>query len=304
MGNPLPVTATAERCAWCERPLDGNAQRRAGRVLCPACGAATTDPWPSDRDLERAYAAWYRPPSGRFTGVGDRLLARTRARLAGRIERIAPLGPILDVGAGDGTLLEALHAAGRQATGLEREPARPDMRSLDLTDVQAGWAAIVFWHSLEHLRNPGVAIRQAAERLLDGGVLVISVPNAASLQARAFGDRWFALDLPRHLVHLPAEALLEGLREAQLSVTRVSYARGGQVVFGWLHGLVGALPGRPDLYDAIRRREARRRPMPPWRRAQALAAATILWPGAVMAAMVEIAARRGGTIYVEARRRG
>jgi len=28
-------------------------------------------------------------------------------------------------------------------------------------------------------------------------------------------------------------------------------------VFGWVHGLVGKLPGHPDLYDAIRRSEAR-----------------------------------------------
>ena len=28
-------------------------------------------------------------------------------------------------------------------------------------------------------------------------------------------------------------------------------------MFGWLHGLVGMLPGHPDLYDAIRRCEAR-----------------------------------------------
>ena len=97
--------------------------------------------------------------------------------------------------------------------------------------------------------------------LAPGGVLVVAVPNAGSLQARLLGERWLALDLPRHLVHLPAEALLERLRSLGLTVERVSFWRGGQVVFGWLHGLVGALPGRPDLYDAIRRPEARSRPI-------------------------------------------
>lgn len=65
-----------------------------------------------------------------------------------------------------------------------------------------------------------------------------------------------ALDLPRHLVHLPSAALIDRLRSLGLAVERISYWRGGQVVFGWLHGLVGMLPGHPDLYDAIRRPEA------------------------------------------------
>jgi hypothetical protein len=128
------------------------------------------------------------------------------------------------------------------------------------------------------------------------------VPNTASLQARVFGDRWFHLDLPRHLVHLPAAALTARLRSLGLAVTRVSHWRGGQVLFGWLHGLVGALPGRLDLYDAIRRPEARSRPMPGHRRALALAAAVALSPLAALASALEVALRRGGTVYVEARR--
>jgi hypothetical protein len=40
-------------------------------------------------------------------------------------------------------------------------------------------------------------------------VLLIAVPNSDGLQARILGDRWFALDLPRHLVHLSARALVQ-----------------------------------------------------------------------------------------------
>ncbi len=304
MATSFKAPAALERCPWCEHPLDPQRPPRAGLVSCRACGTATTHPWPSDEDLEHAYAVWYRPASGRFAGIGDQVLARTRARLARRVARIAPPGPVLDVGAGDGTLLDALHAAGRQATGLERASTRPDVRTLDVGEVEDGWAAIVFWHSLEHLRSPGAAVREAAARLRTDGLLVIAVPNAASLQARAFGKRWFALDVPRHLVHLSSHALVGGLRDAGLSVGRVSYSRGGQVVFGWLHGLVGALPGHADLYDAIRRPEARRSPLSSTRRAQILATAIMLWPAAVLAAAVEVAARRGGTVYVEARRGG
>jgi SAM-dependent methyltransferase len=271
-------------------------------VRCAGCGVANTDPWPTEPELDKAYGSWYRPPSGRFSGLADAILRRTRGRLAGRLDQLAPPGPILDVGAGEGALLDALAARGRRALGLERASTRPDVRAARLAEIEGEWAAIVFWHSLEHLPTPGEEVERAADLLAPGGLLVIAVPNAASLQARLFGDRWLALDLPRHLVHLPAAALLERLRALGFNVERVSYWRGGQVVFGWLHGLVGALPGRPDLYDAIRRPEARRRPISTPTRILVLTAAGLLVPAAAIGATVEIVARRGGTVYVEARR--
>ena len=289
-------------CAWCGRQIGGDTHGLTGRVRCGRCGVANTHPWPTAAELDAAYGSWYRPSSGRFSGVGDAILRRTRGRLARRLDAIAPPGRVLDVGAGDGSLLDALASCGRQSLGLEREPTRPDIRATPLRDLEGDWAAIVFWHSLEHLPDAGEEVDNAASKLARGGVLVIAVPNADSLQARVFGDRWLALDLPRHLVHLPAEALIERLESLSLNVERVSYWRGGQVMFGWLHGLVGTLPGHPDLYDAIRRPEARRRQDAAWTRAATFLVGTLLAPVAAMAAAVEIATGRGGTVYVEARR--
>lgn len=288
-------------CAWCGAPLrDG--VRLQGRIRCRACGVATTDPWPSVAELDAAYASWYRPAEGRFSGLGDRVLRRTRARLAQRIDRVAPAGPVLDVGAGDGALLAALDARGREAIGLERHASGPIIRAGELEEEEAGaWAAVVLWHSLEHLREPGRAIAAAPALLRPGGIVIVAVPNSASLQARLFGDRWLALDLPRHLAHLTAAALLQKLRAEGMQVERVSHLRGGQVLFGWLHGFVGMLPGRPSLYDAIRRPPARSAPMPAAVRWSALAAAVLLLPLAAFASLVEVSLKRGGTVYVEAR---
>jgi SAM-dependent methyltransferase len=271
-------------------------------VRCGYCGVATTDPWPTEAELDLAYSTWYRPSSGRFSGIGDAILRRTRGRLARRLDRIAPPGPVLDVGAGDGALLDALAVRGREALGLERDAKRPDMRLADLRDVNGAWAAIVFWHSLEHLPHPGQQLARAASALAPGGILVIAAPNNHSLQARLFGDRWLALDLPRHLVHLSSEALIERLNGLTLDVQRVSYWRGGQVVFGWLHGLVGTLPGHLDLYDAVRRPDAQRLRQSAPIRIVPLALGSLLAPVAILAAAIEIVLRRSGTVYVEARR--
>jgi SAM-dependent methyltransferase len=298
----LTEAPPAVRCAWCERQFDSTDERLTGRVRCAACGVATTSPWPSDEQLGAAYAQWYRPASGRFSGVGDKLLRRTRSALADRLHRILPPGPVLDVGAGDGTLVKAFVRHGREAVGLEPHASGPHIRNAEVEDVEGSWSAVVFWHSLEHLRSPGRALSHAAALLSPGGTLVVAVPNAASLQARVFGDRWLALDLPRHLVHLNPPALLSKIEALGLRVERVSYLRGGQVVFGWVHGIVGRLPGHPDLYDAIRRSEARHDAQSPVFRLYALAAGVAALPFALAATVVEVAARSGGTIYVEARR--
>ena len=257
----------ADACAWCEHPFGAEDEHRPGRIRCSRCGVATTSPWPSDEQLGQAYAPWYRPEGGRFSGFGDKLLRRMRASLANRLNQVLPEGPILDIGAGDGNLIASFRRLGRDAVGVDPYAAKnhPHVRAVELEEMTGTWFAVIFWHSLEHLRRPVRSLRHAAKLVAPGGVLVVAVPNATSMQARLFGDWWLALDLPRHLVHITPPALVSQIEELGFKVERVSYVRGGQVLFGWLHGLVRGLPGHPDLYDAIRRTEAQqeRRPLHP-----------------------------------------
>jgi len=302
---PPPGTLAAPAlttCAWCGAVAT---HASTNRTLCSVCGVATTRPWPSDVELAEAYGEWYRPDAGRFAGPGDGILRLSRGALARRLDRIAPPGPVLDVGAGDGALLDALRQRGREAVGLERVRMRDDVRETQIVDFderRGEWASVVFWHSLEHLRDPGAALERAAALLRPGGALVVALPNAGSWQASLFGDRWFALDIPRHLVHVPTDALVRRISGAGLIPRRVNTWRGGQVAFGWLHGLIGKMPGHPDLYDAIRRPEARQAPMSERRRLATLAAAVASLAPAIALACVEVAGGRGGTVYVEAHR--
>src|SRR5436190_2159200 len=71
-----------------------------------------------------------------------------------------------------------------QLEGLDLEPASQD--------------AVVLWHVLEHLADPGEALRRIRRWLRPSGALVVAVPNLSSLQARIGGDRWFHQDVPRH----------------------------------------------------------------------------------------------------------
>jgi SAM-dependent methyltransferase len=289
--QPAASAGAEAHCRWCGAGFDDRATPLPGRVRCGHCGVATTDPWPAPEELEAAYGEWYRPPSGRFSGPGDRVLRRSRASLAARVDRLAPPGRVLDVGSGDGSLVRALRGHGRDAEGIERGDRGLEGRP-------GPYAAIVFWHSLEHLPDPPRALAHAAGALHRGGLLVVSAPNAESVQARWFGDRWFGLDLPRHLVHLTAQSLARRCEELGCQVTRISFWRGGQVLFGWLHGLVGR--SGLDLYDAIRRPEARRRPLSERDRRRALVLAVAWTPVASVLSAVEMASGRAGTFVLEA----
>jgi SAM-dependent methyltransferase len=292
-----------DKCGWCGAPLGPNtiALPHYHVMRCRACSVGTTVPSPTDEQLDASYAAWYRPAGGRFSSGGDRLLRSLRGRTARWIDATSPPGPVLDVGCGDGAMLDALHRRGRDAIGLERHSNRPDVRSTNLAECESGWAAIVMWHSLEHLPEPRKALREAAQRLAPGGQLVVAVPNIGSLQAQVFGDRWLHLDLPRHLSHLTVRALSQAMKDDGLVSTRVSHLRGGQVMFGWLDGLVGSLPCHPDLYQAIRRPTAREN-LNSRGRLATLTAAAVLSPVALLATGLEVAVRRGGTVCLVARR--
>jgi SAM-dependent methyltransferase len=291
-------------CPWCgdvvraRHPASGFTVAR-----CQSCGTGVTWPPPTDAELDRAYGDWYRPDAGRFQGHGDRLLRWSRSTLARSLDRRAPEGAVLDVGAGDGSLVRAFRARGREAVGLERV-ATPYAQAGEIEHVEGEWSAVVFWHSLEHFRNPTSGLEAAAAKLKPGGLLVVAVPNFDSVQARIFGRRWFALDLPRHLVHLRGPELVRRMHELGLRVERVSSVRGGQVFFGWLDGLVRSLPGQFDLYDAIRRPEARTAPLSGAQVLATLAAAAFVSPLALLGSLLEVLLGRGGSVYVLARRVG
>ena len=185
-------------CAWCGAPLDGGAVRLRGRARCPALRRGDHRPVADRRGARRAPTATGTGPApGSASVARRRAAAPQRGMLAGRLDAIAPPGPMLDVGAGDGTLLDALHARGREAIGLERDSRGPTSgrHAAGRPRRPAGRRSSSGTRSstCPSRATPSRAGRAAAA---PGGVLVVAVPDTASLQARAFGDRWLHLDPP------------------------------------------------------------------------------------------------------------
>jgi SAM-dependent methyltransferase len=163
------------------------------------------------------------------------------------------------------------------AVRTARERLGLDVRegTLEQAALPAGSADVVTMRMvLEHVPDPRRVLAEAHRIMRPGGRILLSVPNAGSLEARAFGPRWFAWELPRHLSHFDPGSLGRMLRQAGFEGIRVRHlvnANNLAASLGYVFGRTG--PASPAL-------------------------ARLLLPVAALEALL----RRSGRIAVEARR--
>lgn len=284
---------------------------------CDACGSART--WPA---LDAAsIGAWYPQVyygtrNVRFNRLFERMTRWFRQRRARVVRKLIPGGKVLDVGCGRGLTLSFLRDAGFDAVGLElsdvaaahaRDTLGLDVRTGDFlttTFERESFAAIIFWHSLEHIAEPLRALDRAYELLAPGGVLIVAVPNFGSIQARVAGREWFHLDVPRHYVHFTAPALKHALRWRGFKLIDVAHFSLEQNPYGWIQSLLNRVFEHDLLYSILKEPAARRhqlRAYPLQTIATSIAGALLL-PVAMMLMLGETMLRRGGTVEIYARK--
>jgi len=247
IADPPNAVRAAPTCAWCEQPLERGPLRGLGQLRCDHCGATTALDWPAEHELVRVplMPVAQMRKAHRVCTLGEATRRRVRRRLATRIARVAPPGPVLDVSSGDRLLLDALRATGRLTTGIvsgrSAAAERAGLQQAEITELGGRYAAIVFWQSLGRLRAPGVALEHAAALLKPGGLLAIAQPSPARLQARALGERLIAPGVPRHRVVIPPHTLMERLRALGLQADRIDHLLDVPAAGGWLGSMLGGV---------------------------------------------------------------
>lgn len=138
-------------------------------------------------------------------------------------------GRLLDVGCGAGSYLYSLRELGWEVQGVEtdQQAASYAKNTLGLEVFsgpleEAGFPGghfdvVIMRQVLEHLRDPAGTLEEVYRVLKDPGKLIVELPNFESFQAALFRDKWFHLDLPRHLYHFSPRTVRTMLYQAGFS---------------------------------------------------------------------------------------
>ena len=143
-------------------------------------------------------------------GILGSMLEKRRPNLRMRALRGLPLSRssrLLDVGCGDGAVVEDLRALGfEQAYGIDpyrindREGfTRPYLAKKTLDQVDGVWDLIMFHHSFEHMADPADVMARVGRLLSSDGACLIRIPIVPCHAWSEYGVNWVQLDAPRHL---------------------------------------------------------------------------------------------------------
>ncbi len=127
-------------------------------------------------------------------------------------------GKILDVGCGDGSFLGALREAGWEAFGTEIHCSvvnAAKRQGLPIFEGELGdirfppdhFDFITYFGSFEHVGSPKQELEEVKRVLKKNGLLLISLTDAGSLEAKVFGPHWFGYEVPRHRYNYTRQSL-------------------------------------------------------------------------------------------------
>lgn len=162
--------------------------------------------------------------SGKGRSLLDRLVDPIFFRVVGRLgegepltadfvrRRLRPPARVLDIGCGPALMLAELQASGFEVAGVDPSPVAlgsARKRGIQMfegtgetmpdTVPREHYDMVTMSQSLEHTRDPALALGRAADRLKKGGFLVAEVPNCASAGFQQRRGVWFHTDAGRHV---------------------------------------------------------------------------------------------------------
>jgi SAM-dependent methyltransferase len=195
-----------------------------GRLrLCLACGlVSTVDPARFD------YVQGYFTADGAGGYDFDSVFARDQdaARFGSELQRLEAQGlkgSVLDIGCATGAFLAHAQARGWSVGGVELADfarARAQERlgvplTACLADLPAGerFDVVTLHHVLEHIQEPLPFLRDEVKPRTKR-LLLVEVPNFASLASRYYGSRWHDLRPDQHAHHYTRTTLANLMRDA------------------------------------------------------------------------------------------
>lgn len=231
----MPETVT--QCVLCGSTRFAHWRKIDGWVIdkCRHCGLAVLNPHPTDAEMFEKYSGyWGYPPKPTDPEEKAREVAQQTARVE-LVNQLKSRGRWLDVGAGSGVLLARAHQDRWDVYGCEiaehlvtyaaeEYNLKLHQGALQTYHPPFEFDVISMYHILEHVTSPIDLLHAAYERLKADGLLVVEVPNAASLDAKLRGKQWIGWSLPIHFFHFTPATLIKMLEHCNFRVVRIDYS--------------------------------------------------------------------------------
>jgi SAM-dependent methyltransferase len=219
---------------------------------CKNCAIAFTLPIPTD--FSRYYPTNYRRYNPLILNI-LKFFYRLRARKWAQGFKIP--GVAFELGCGDGLMLDTLRGMGWRVIGNERtlQSAFFARHKLELPVFVGGldslkpkpiFDLILLFQVLEHLEDPARIILQLSQLMKKNGKIIICVPNFGGWQSRFSKEKWFHLDVPRHLHHFNLTSLKFHLMESGLEIERSDYISFEHDPYGWIQSLLNIIDHKPN----------------------------------------------------------
>lgn len=133
------------------------------------------------------------------------------------------ISKVLDVGCGNGSFLDLMKNVGMETYGIDisddmvkqitsrgHHGFRGHIEDAPFPKEYFGF--IRFNHVLEHVYDPMLTLKTTYDFLQKDGIISIAVPNVSCLPAFLFKDKWYGLDVPRHLYDYSPKILFRYLK--------------------------------------------------------------------------------------------
>lgn len=149
--------------------------------------------------------------------------------------KATPGGRLVDVGCGNGTLIERLKNLGWRVEGVELDGLAAQVARRRNLEVYYGtlearnypdesFDAVTISHVIEHVYDPLQLLRECHRILKPQGRLIVATPNLSSWGHKYFKAAWLGLDPPRHLQVFTSSLLVllakrAGFHRFELSTT-------------------------------------------------------------------------------------
>jgi 2-polyprenyl-3-methyl-5-hydroxy-6-metoxy-1,4-benzoquinol methylase len=226
-------------CSFCNGKLVNHLNAKDFKIIkCKNCGIALTEPQPilPKYELLDFHNESVSINNNRLKNLSD-LPSMWQKLINFQVEMICNNvligGTVLEIGCGEGLLLEQISKRGYTVRGIEPSTTgakRAALRGINVSTeyfkadmVLEKYDIVIMSHVLEHVESPNEILAGVVEILKPNGMLMLTQTNYKGLIASILKERWYAWVPDQHFWHFTIKGLALWLKKFEFVIKDKKY---------------------------------------------------------------------------------